>query len=200
MSDVPHGTSSWTHKSSRSSHKILHGVHRFEHWRRDNQMYFITARCRNGFPAFASEAAKSVFWDRFEAYTQKHQFTPWITSLIDNHYHTLGYCKRGESLGEMMRCIHGSVAKLVNDLLAERRVPFWRGEDGHDYFDGCLRDETQCRRTYRYIMIQPVRHGICEDWREYPHTRIRIELETGLKRATELNAFLRGVRYKRYDG
>ena len=26
----------------------------------------------------------------------------------------------------MMQKIHGSVAKLVNDLLPERRVPFWR--------------------------------------------------------------------------
>lgn len=200
MFDPTPKPSTWTHKSSRSQHKILQGVHRFEHWYRDNQVYFITARCRKRFPAFATEQAKAVFWDRFDYYTHKHEFTPWITSLIDNHYHVLGYCKHGDSLGEMMRCIHGSVAKLVNDVLEKRHVPFWRGDDGHDYFDGCLRDEIQSQRVYRYILLQSKRHGICMDWRDYPHTRIRIELEVGLKRATELNAFLRGVRYKRYDG
>jgi len=97
-------------------------ANRFEHWCKDNQVYFITARCRDKYPAFASEPAKAVFWDRFDHYTALHEFVPWVTSLLDNHYHVVGYCKVGETLGEMMRKIHGSVAKLVNDLLPERRV------------------------------------------------------------------------------
>ncbi len=188
-----------THKTSRSPHKILHGVHRFEHWYRDNQVYFITAKCRDGLAAFKSERAKSIFWDRFEHWTNRYGFTPWITSLMDNHYHTLGYLRVGENLGEMMRRLHGSVAKLVNDVLDERLVPFWRGEDGHDYFDDCIRDETQCRRAYRYTLIQSVRHGVCARWEDYPHTRVRVELDRGVKRALELGALLVGVPYKRYE-
>ena len=115
-------------------------------------MYFLTARCWDRFPAFASEEAKAVFWDRFNFYTQEAQFTPWVTSMVDNHYHSLGYCKIGDKLGTMMQRIHGSVAKLVNDLLPERRSPFW-GDPGHqDYFDGCIRDEKQCRLAYRYTL------------------------------------------------
>ena len=113
-------------KSPNSTQKWRHGQHRFEHWYKDNQMYFITARCREKYPAFSSQEAKAVFWDRFEFHTERFQFTPWVTSLLDNHYHVVGYCKFGENFGEMMRCIHGSVAKLVNDLLPERRRPFWR--------------------------------------------------------------------------
>jgi hypothetical protein len=45
---------------------------------------------------------------------------------MNNHYHTLGYLKKGEQLGPMMREFHGSVAKLVNDVLPERHLPFWR--------------------------------------------------------------------------
>jgi hypothetical protein len=41
------------------------GNHRFEHWYRDNTVYFITARCRDKYPAFQSRAAQEVFWDRF---------------------------------------------------------------------------------------------------------------------------------------
>ena len=176
------------------------GRHRFEHWYRDNQVYFITARCRDRFQAFASEKAKAVFWDRFLHYTGQAKFHPWIVSLIDNHYHVLGYCEIGDNLGQMMRKLHGSTAKMVNDLLPERRVPFWRGPGDHDYFDGCLRDETQCRRVYRYVMLQSVRHGICHDWREYPHTRIWLSLEECLQYALEHAGFMRGVPYKRYQG
>ena len=98
-----------------------------------------------------------------------------------------------------MRHFHGSVAKLVNDTLASRHLPFWRGSGGSDYFGGCLRDETQCRRAYRYTLLQSVRHGICSDWHDYPHTRVRIALEAALPRAVELKAFLPSVPYPRYD-
>jgi hypothetical protein len=139
------------------------------------------------------------FWDRFDKYTAQFGFTPWVTSLLDNHDHTLGYLRLGANLGRMMQRLHGSVAKLVNDLLPKRRVPFWRDAGHRDYFDGCIRDEKQCRRAYKYTLTQSVRHGIVRDWRDYPHTRIAIELERGLKRALELKAFLEHVPYKRYQ-
>jgi hypothetical protein len=176
------------------------GRHRFEHWYRDNTVYFITARCRDRYPAFATDKAKSIFWDRLAHCTTKARFQPWVVSLIDNHYHILGYNESAEEFGEMMRCLHGSTAKLVNDLLPERRVPFWRGEHDHDYFDGCLRDEMQLRITYRYVLLQAARHGLCNDWREYLHTRVWLTLEECLRFAGEHKAYMQGVRYQRYEG
>jgi len=188
-----------TRKSSHFSGPYYKDQRRFEHWYRDNQVYFITARCWEKYPAFSSEQAKVIFWERFDFYAREALFTPWVTSLVINHYHILGYCKEGLKLGPMMRKSHGSVAKLVNDLLPRRRVPFW-GDRGHqDYFDGCIRDEKQCRLAYRYTLTQCVRHGICKDWREYPHTKVNVELDLGVRRALELNAFLEGVPYKRYQ-
>jgi REP element-mobilizing transposase RayT len=185
--------------SSSSSVEHYKNHHRYEHWYLDNQVYFITARCRARFPAFASDEAKQVFWNRFDHYTAAYGFTPWITSLLDNHYHTLGYLRVGENLGPMMQRLHGSVAKLVNDLLEKRQRPFWREAGHRDYFDGCLRDENQCRRAYKYTLIQSVRHGLASNWRDYPHTRVAIEVDRGVKRAHELGAFLEHVKYKRYD-
>ena len=131
--------------SSRQRLEFKDGHHRFEHWYRDNTVYFIAARCRQRYAAFTSEEAKAVFWDRFNFYATQYGFVPWVTSLVNNHYHTLGYLKSGANLGPMMQRLHGSVAKLVNDLLHERRVPFWREKDGNDYFDGYIRNEVQCR-------------------------------------------------------
>ncbi len=214
-----------TEKSNQSARRVYENKHRFEHWYRDNQVYFITARCCDKYPAFASQLAKEIFWEKFDQYTEKHQFWPWITSLMDNHYHTLGYLKRGAGLAPMMKGIHGSIAKLVNDVLEARAGrsgearderggearglkspclggrlnPFW-GDGRKTYFDGCIRDETQASRAYRYVMLQSERHGICRDWREYAHTRVAVEMDRAIERSTELDAFLRGVRYKRYEG
>lgn len=187
-------------KISRSAKRKYLGQNSFEHWLIDNQVYFITARCRDRFPAFATEAAKSVFWDRFEHYTAEFSFVPWVTSLLDNHYHTLGYLRVGKHLPKLMQRVHGSVAKLVNDLLPEPFPNFWRDAKGKEYFDGCIRDEKQARLAYRYVLNQSVRHGVTTDWRDYAHTRVNVELEVAIKRALELNAFLDGVPYKRYEG
>jgi hypothetical protein len=171
----------------------------FEHWYRDNAIYFITARARDRRPVFSSDEAKTIFWDRFDHWTGRYAFIPLITSLIDNHYHTLGYLPVGANLGPMMQRIHGSVAKLVNDTLQERHLPFWREAGRRDYFDGCIRDEVQFQRAYRYVLRQSVRHGLCGDWRLYAHTRIRVELDRALEGAKELKAFMKGVPYKRYQ-
>jgi hypothetical protein len=186
-------------KSSATKTHVWEGDHRYEHWYVDNQVYFITARCRDRYPAFAAAEAQEVFWNRFDHYAKESEFFPWVVSLVGNHYHVLGYCRRGGMFGGMMRKVHGSVAKLVNDLLPERRVPFWREAGNQDYFDGCIRDEKQCRLAFRYTLTQSERHGICADWPKYPHTRVTVELERGVKRALELHAFLEGVRYKRYS-
>lgn len=186
--------------SSSQAREFKDGKHRFEHWYRDNTIYFITARCRDRFPAFASEQAKQIFWDRFDHYTKQYGFVPWVTTLLNNHYHTLGYLRLGSNLGPMMQRIHGSVAKLVNDVLLERHLPFWRGKNNGDYFDGCIRDEKQFRRAYRYTLTQSTRHRLALDWSQYPHTRQSIELDRGLKRAVEIDAFLAEVPYPRYGG
>ena len=59
-------------KSSSSSVHHFEGQHRFEHWHLDNQMYLITARCRDRYPAFETEQAKLIFWERFDHYTAQY--------------------------------------------------------------------------------------------------------------------------------
>jgi hypothetical protein len=186
-------------KSSYTRTEIFEGKHRFEHWYRDNTVYFITSKVRDGFRAFASEPAKRIFWDRFDFYTKQHQFVPWVTTLLDNHYHTLGYLRIGEQLGEMMRKLHGSVAWMVNKQNSVRHVPFWRTKGNKDYFDGCIRDVLQAERAYRYTLGQATRAGIIRDWRDYPHTRVGVEKERAIKRAVELKALMEGVPYARYE-
>src|SRR6476469_6497216 len=119
-------------KSSYTGRKFHQGKHRFEHWYRDNSVYFITARCRGGFAAFESAEAKRIFWDRHDHYCAKYGFEPWVTTLMNNHYHDLGYLAGGENLGPLIQRIHGSVAKLVNDTLEVRLVPFWREPGSKD--------------------------------------------------------------------
>lgn len=118
---------------------------------------------------------------------------------MNNHYHTEGYIKDASMLGEMMRKLHGSVAKLVMKGTGVHWVPFWRERGKRNYFDGCLRDVLQGVRTYRYVLMQAVRAGIVQDYREYSDTRINIEMDRAIARAVQLKAFMERVPYARYD-
>ncbi len=40
--------------------------------------------------------------------------------------------------------------------------------------------------------------SVCADPKDYPHRRVGVELERAVRRATELEAFLYGVPYRRY--
>jgi hypothetical protein len=192
-------TMSSMRKSSATSREFWDGKHRYEHWYRDNTVYFITSKVRDGYPAFASEAAKNIFWDRFDHYAKLHGFVPWIAPVMNNHYHFVGYLRDGEQLGEMMRKLHGSVAWLVMKEIDVRHVPFWRSSKGKDYFDGCLRDVLQAFRAFNYTRDQAVKARIVRDYRDYPHTRIYLDRDRAIKRAVELKAFLEEVPYARYE-
>lgn len=186
-------------KSSYTKREFHQGHHRFEHWYRDNTVYFITSRTRDGLTAFQTDRAKRIFWDRFNFYAAQHGFVPWVTTLMNNHYHTLGYLKAGEELGEMMRKIHGSVATLVMKEINQRHVPFWREKGNRDYFDGCIRDVLQAERAYRYTLLQAVRAKIVKDWKDYPDTHVNVEKDRAIRRAVELRAYLEEVPYARYE-
>ena len=53
-------------RSCRAEEFTPEGRHRFEHWYRDNTLYFITSMTRDGYPAFDTEPARRIFWDRFD--------------------------------------------------------------------------------------------------------------------------------------
>jgi len=186
-------------KSSATPHEFFDGEHRFEHWYRDNTVYFITSKVRDGYAAFETEAAKNIFWDRFEFYTKLHGFHPWVATVMNNHYHFEGYLRDGSHLGEMMRKLHGSVAWMVMKEIKVHRVPFWRGAGNRDYFDGCLRDVLQAFRAFNYTRDQAVKARIVKDYRDYPHTRVYLDRDRAIARAVQLKAFLEEVPYKRYE-
>ena len=185
--------------SHSGTHERFEGKHRFEHWYRDNSVYLVTSRVSDGSHAFSNARAAELFWDRLEHWTCAVGFELWITSLMSNHYHFIGYLRRGENLGPMMQRFHGSVAKLVNDQLPSRLKPFWRTRSHRDYFDGCLRDELQLDRAYRYVQLQAVRAKLVKKWEEYSNTRVVISRDEAMRQAVERNALMRGVGYPRYD-
>ncbi len=67
-------------KSSATNTHIWNGHHRFEHWYRDNTVYFITSKARDARHVFRTDDAQRIFWDRFNHWTSTYGFDPWIVA------------------------------------------------------------------------------------------------------------------------
>lgn len=64
-----------------------------------------------------------------------------------------------------------------------------------------FRKSTHARSEYtegRHTYLQAVRAGLVNDPRDYPHTRVNVDVESGIARALELRAFVPRVEYARY--
>jgi hypothetical protein len=186
-------------KVSATKNEWWQGKHRFEHWYRDNTVHFLTSRVSDRSHVFLTPGAAEVFWDPWDHWTKACDIRPLVTTLMSNHYHTVAYLRRGASLGPFMQKLHGSLAKLVNDLLPSRIKPFWRTNGNKDYFDGCLRNEKQLRQSYAYTRDQSVRASLAKSWDEYLHTRVTVDLDRAVNRATELGAIPISLPYQRYQ-
>jgi hypothetical protein len=76
-------------KVSATEHEWWNGRHRFEHWYRDNTVYFLTSRVSDRSPVFLVPDAAEVFWDRWDHWAAAFDVRPLVVTLMSNHYHAV---------------------------------------------------------------------------------------------------------------
>jgi REP element-mobilizing transposase RayT len=72
------------------------------------------------------------------------------------------------SLALIMKTIKGFTARKCNGIL-HRHGDFWL----HENFDHCIRDDDEFFRIIRYVIENPVKAGLVEDWLDWPWTYVR---------------------------
>lgn len=117
--------------------------------------FFITGRCLNRTPYFASHDRKSLFCKVLQTSAKKFTVNFYAWALLDNHYHLLMKIKNSKNLLGFVKNLHANSSRLLNnfDGVAERQV--W-----HQYWDHCIRDEKDFWKHFNYIHHNPVKHGI----------------------------------------
>ena len=79
------------------------------------------------------------------------------------------------TLAVIMKSIKGYSAREANKLLG-RKGAFWEAES----YDREVRDSREFWRTVRYILNNPVKARIVNDWKEYPFNWLADELRSKL--------------------
>ena len=89
--------------------------------------------------------------------------------LMPNHVHMLvALSDEGPALARTLQSIKSYTAKQANQLLG-LNGPFWHRET----YDHLCRDGAEVERIVAYILQNPVKAKLVEEWRQWPHTFLK---------------------------
>jgi putative transposase len=142
-----------------------HNAHRPPHVFHNEMIYFITARCitpqggvtpvtRND-SALRCYQAKKIFQKCLKIFLAKYEISLYAWVILDDHYHLLLKFKNAEDLAKFVNQLHSMTARLFNKLYKTLGRKIW-----YQYFDHCIRNETDFWKHFNYIHQNPIKHGL----------------------------------------
>lgn len=128
------------------------------HGQLPNSVYFITTRCIKGTdltPEYRDIVMESI------QYLDGKKYALYAAVILSNHFHIImqpmekdkGMCY---SLAEVMHGIKSFTAHTIGK-------PLWQ----HENFDRIIRDKEELSEKIKYMMKNPVKAGLVEDYNTY---------------------------------
>jgi REP-associated tyrosine transposase len=124
-------------------------------------IYHVGARGNRGCPIYADDEEREVFLALLGRLASRHRWSLRSYCLMTNHYHLLLAIEHGLSDG--IRALNGGFSCYTNDR---------NGLEGHlfrnRFWCELIEDEARYLQTARYIVLNPIRAGLCgtpEAWR-----------------------------------
>jgi putative transposase len=118
-------------------------------------MYHVGARGNRGCRIYADDHERKAFLSLLRRLAKRHRWTLGTYVLMSNHYHLLLQIEC--SLSDGMRELNGGFSAYTN---AKNRL------DGHlfrnRFWCELIEDEAHYLQTARYIVLNPIRAGICD--------------------------------------
>jgi REP element-mobilizing transposase RayT len=140
--------------------------------------YARQRRYFGAFDALLNDAAQGPkwLWDACIAevvvealrYRDGHDYTLWAYCLMPNHVYLLVSVppEATTPFYKVLQSLKARTARACNILLQQTHTPFWQAES----YDHVVRDGEEMKRIISYILENPVKAGLIEDWQQWPHT------------------------------
>src|SRR4051812_47384439 len=137
-------------------------AHHPPHLYQDDTWYITTAATCHHAPLLTAEAAKNCLRDTVRMAAAKLQISIRAWVILDNHYHLLLKPKQGADVARFFGQVHGRTARQINLEEGAPGRQVW-----HNFWDTCIRTESDFWTRFNYIHQNPVKHGYVrepEDW------------------------------------
>ena len=99
-----------------------------------------------------------------------------VFTIMSNHVHFVFEPFKNENgeyhaLQGIFHSLKRFTAARANEVLNRTGNRFWQPES----YDHIIRDEAEWHRIMNYILMNPVKAGLVDDWRDWPWTYCRFE-------------------------
>lgn len=133
----------------------------------------VTGSILYGKPLLDSDAKLINFYETlFERATiLKWSIEAWV--VLPTHYHFIAQSPENAlSLKALIQGIHSINAKFVNRMDGTPGRKVW-----YNYWDSRIQSESSYYARMRYVMMNPVKHGLVQNAEDYPFSSYRHFLE-----------------------
>jgi len=125
--------------------------------------------CKSGPVWLGEPAIREIVKTEILRLHQEEIIDLWCYSIMPNHVHLL-FTLRSEELSRAMQFLKGRSSIAANRVLG-RRGAFWQ----HESYDHVVRS-NEFERIVRYILLNPVKAGLVENWPDWPGNYLRPDL------------------------
>jgi putative transposase len=132
-----------------------------------NGIYHVGTRGNNGETMFRDEVDRMEWLRLFAKLAVKHRWVGWTYVLMGNHFHFV------------VQIPHGGLSRGMQELNTGYTVRTNKryGRTGHlvrnRFYSGYLKDDAHLMETIRYIVLNPVRAGLCQSPADWPWSSYR---------------------------
>jgi REP element-mobilizing transposase RayT len=155
----------WERLSSRDARDIMTGgSHRLRKGRTsiENQHYFITTAVLDRTPVLANPEAANIVLSALKWLEKSNRMLLEAAVVMPDHLHFIATLKDGE-LSRLMQRLKGYTSRQINTLL-NKKGAFWQDQ----YHEHAIRKDEELNDTVLYMLHNPVRAGLVEDFHIYP--------------------------------
>jgi putative transposase len=143
------------------------------HWFVSNAIYIVTGATLHKKPLLDSNAKLTNFC---ETLLERASILGWPTQawfVMSNHYHFIARSPENVlSLKALIQGVHSISAKFINRIDGTSGQRVW-----YNYWDTCIKNETSYYARMRYVMMNPVKHGLVQNPEDYPFSSYKYFLE-----------------------
>jgi REP-associated tyrosine transposase len=143
------------------------------HWFVSNAIYMVTGSTLYGKPLLDSDAKLANF---YETLMERASILKWSLDarvVMPAHYHFIARSPENAlSLKELIQGVHAVNAKFVNRMDGAPGRKVW-----YNYWDSCIQSEISYYARMRYVMMNPVKHGLVQNPEDYPFSSYKYFLE-----------------------
>ena len=116
-------------------------------------------------PDFKQLAAARIVVNALRHYHKTDKALTWCHVVMPDHLHWLVQLSDKLSLPTLVRSMKTFTARRINQLNHEPGRTFWQS----GYHDHAIRESENLRKLARYTIENPIRAGLVNDIKDYPH-------------------------------